>query len=163
MRIALVAAYDRNRLIGRDNALPWHLPADLRRFRRLTRGKPVIMGRRTFASMGAPLPERRNIVLTHDPAFRAVGVEVARSADEALKRCAGADEVMVIGGGGVFAEFLPRADRLYLTEIDAAFEGDAYFPPFDRREWIEFERERHEPDARHAYAYAFVTLERKRR
>lgn len=161
MILSFVVAYDRNRVIGKDNALPWRLPADLRRFKRLTTGKPVLMGRRTFESIGAPLAERRNLVLTRDASYRPDGVEAVRSIDEALARCARMDELVVIGGADVFRQLLPRADRLYLTEIDAAFEGDTYFPEIERSEWREIERQRHEPDARNAYAYTFLTLERK--
>lgn len=161
MILSFVVAYDRNRVIGKDNALPWRLPADLRRFKRLTTGKPVLMGRRTFESIGAPLAERRNLVLTRDASYRPDGVEAVRSIDEALARCARMDELVVIGGADVFRQLLPRADRLYLTEIDAAFEGDTYFPEIERSEWQEIERQRHEPDARNAYAYTFLTLERK--
>ncbi len=161
MILSFVVAYDRNRVIGKDNALPWRLPADLRRFKRFTTGKPVLMGRRTFESIGAPLAERRNLVLTRDASYRPDGVEVVRSIDEALARCGRVDELVVIGGADVFRQLLPRADRLYLTEIDAAFEGDTYFPEIERSEWREIERQRHEPDARNAYAYTFLTLERK--
>lgn len=161
MKVSLVAAYDRNRVIGKDNALPWRLPADMRRFRTLTTGKPVIMGRRTFESMGEPLPERENIVLTRDPGFTAPGARVAYSVAGALAMCREAEEVMVIGGSQVYGRFLPIADRLYLTEIDAEFDGDAYFPSVDGTKWVEVERAEHEPDAKNPYRYAFVTLERK--
>lgn len=161
MKVSLVAAYDRNRVIGRDNALPWRLPADMRRFRTLTTGKPVIMGRRTFESIGEPLGDRVNIVLTRDQQFVAEGVRIAYSVEGALAMCREAEEVMVIGGGEVYSRFLPIADRLYLTEIDAEFDGDTYFPVFDAAKWAEVERIEHEPDARNPYRYAFVTLERK--
>ena len=160
--VALVAARDRRGLIGRDNALPWHLPGDLRRFRELTRGKPVIMGRRTFEAIGRALPDRVNIVLTRDLSFHAPGVIVAGSVPEALAMAHDAPEVMIAGGSEVFAQFLPRADRLYLTEIDAEFQGDTYFPPFERGEWREIERSEHAADDREPVAYTFVTLERLR-
>ncbi|HEY5790823.1 MAG TPA: dihydrofolate reductase, partial [Gammaproteobacteria bacterium] len=128
MQLALIAALDRNRLIGRDNALPWHLPADLQHFKRLTLGKPVLMGRRTWESLGRPLPGRHNIVLSRDPAFRAEGATVVGSLDAALEAAGDAAEAMVIGGAAFYATMLPRARRLYLTEVDGEFDGDAWFP-----------------------------------
>ena len=162
MRIAFVVAYARGRIIGRDNALPWKMPADMRRVRELTMGKPLIMGRRTYESIGRPLEGRTSIVLTRDPAFRAEGVLVARSEDEALALAGGAPEVIVFGGSEVFARFLPRADRLYITEIDADIAGDRTFPDIDRREWRETERVEHAADERNAHPYRFLTLDRMR-
>ena len=163
MRISFVVAYDRGRVIGKDNALPWRLPADMRRVRQLTMGKPLIMGRRTYQSIGRPLEGRTSIVLTRDPAFRAEGVLVARDVDEALRLAGRADEAIVFGGGEVFGQLLPRADRLYITEIDADFEGDRTFPEIDPREWAEVDRIAHPPDERNPYPYTFVTLDRLRR
>lgn len=160
-RISFVVARDRGGVIGKENALPWHMPADLKHFRRLTLGKPVVMGRRTFESMGRALDKRTNIVLTRDPEFRAEDVLVARSADEALALTGGADEVMVIGGAEIFRLFLPLADRQYVTEIDASVEGDVRFPEVDRSQWREVEREAHPPDAKNPHPYTFVTLERQ--
>jgi len=164
MRIAFVVAYARGRVIGKDNALPWRMPADMRRVRQLTMGKPLIMGRRTYESIGRPLEGRTSIVLTRDPAFRAEGVLVARSPDEALElaRERGAEEAIVFGGSEVFAQFLPRADRLYVTEIDASFEGDRTFPEIDPHEWREVERTEHAPDERNPHPYRFLTLDRRR-
>lgn len=134
----------------------------MRRVRQLTMGKPLIMGRRTFESIGRPLQGRTSIVLTRDRSFRPAGVLVAGSADEALALAGDVEEVIVFGGSEVFAQFLPRADRLYVTEIHADFEGDRTFPEIDPREWAEIERTEHEPDERNPHPYSFVTLERKR-
>jgi dihydrofolate reductase len=134
----------------------------MRRVRELTVGKPVIMGRRTYDSIGRPLPERTSIVLTRDPAFRCEGCLVARTPDDALALARDAPEVIVFGGAGVYKDFLPRADRIYLTEVDTVAEGDTYFPPLDPREWREVDRRPHAADARHPFAFSFVTLERIR-
>jgi dihydrofolate reductase len=165
MRIAFVVAYARGRVIGRDNALPWDMPADRRHMRRLTMGKPLIMGRRTYESIGRPLEGRTSIVLTRDPAFRAEGVLVAPSPDEALAlaRATGAEEAIVFGGSDVFAQFLPRADRLYVTEIDADIPGDRTFPEIDLRDWREVERAEFPADERNPHPYRFVTLDRRER
>ncbi|HEV8470194.1 MAG TPA: dihydrofolate reductase [Candidatus Limnocylindria bacterium] len=161
-RIAFVVARDRRGVIGKDGRLPWRLPDDLRHVRKLTVGKPLIMGRRTFDSIGRPLPDRTNIVLTRDEAFRCDGCLVARSPDEALALAGDAPEVIVFGGAGVFADFLARTERIYLTEVDAEVAGDTYFPPLDPTEWRETERETHPADPRHQYGFDWVTLERVR-
>lgn len=142
-----------NGVIGRDGALPWHLPADLKRFKALTMGKPIVMGRKTFDSFPSPLPGRRHIVLTRDRAWSADGAEVAHSLDAALTLAGDVPEVAVIGGAEVFALFLPQATRIELTEVHAAPEGDAVVPPFDG--WRETAREDHD-------GYSFVTLVRER-
>jgi dihydrofolate reductase len=159
-RIAFVVAFDRRRVIGKDGGLPWRLPDDMKRVRALTVGKPLIMGRRTYDSIGKPLPQRTNIVLTRDPSFHPEGVLVARTADEALRLAGDAPEVIVFGGAEVFRLFLPMADRLYLTEVDADVGGDTFFPELDVREWREVERVEHPPDERHPYAFRFLTLDR---
>lgn len=158
-RLAVVAALARNGVIGRDNRLPWHLPDDLRHFKRLTLGRPIVMGRRTFESLPGLLPDRTHVVVTRNPAYSAPGAVVVRSLDEAIAK-AGGDEVLVVGGAALYAQALPRAQRLYLTRIDADIAGDAHFPPVDWGEWREVAREEHGTDAKHAYAFAFVTLER---
>jgi dihydrofolate reductase len=155
-----VVAHDRRGVIGKDGGLPWRLPDDMRHVRKLTVGKPLIMGRRTFESIGRPLPDRTSIVLTRDPGFRCEGCLVARTTEEALRLAGDAPEVIVFGGAGVFAEFLPRADRIYLTEVDAEVSGDTYFPRLDPAEWREVARQTHAADARHPFAFSFVTLER---
>jgi dihydrofolate reductase len=165
MRIALIWAMTRNRIIGKDNALPWKLPDEMRHFVRNTLGKPVIMGRKQFEAMGTPLPKRTNIVLSRNPAFRPNGATVVRTFDEAVE-CARAaltpdnDEIMVIGGAEAYALALPRADRLYFTLIDTELDGDTSFPEFDIGQWREVSREDHAPDARHRYAYTIRVLDR---
>ena len=160
MLIAAIAAMDRNRLIGDGDRLPWRLPADLRRFRALTMGKPVVMGRRTHESIGKALPGRRNIVLSRMADYQAPGCEVAADLDEALEMCAGAEEVMIIGGAELYLKALPRTRRLYLTLLHASFQGDTWFPQYNPSEWREIQREDHELDAQSPCAYSFVDLER---
>jgi dihydrofolate reductase len=161
MRITVIAAVARNGVIGRDGRIPWHIPGDLPRFKRITMGHPVIMGRRTWESLGRPLPGRRNIVISRTPGYAAGGAEVFASLAEALAACAGAPEVFVIGGTEVYREALAVADRLLLTEIDADFEGDARFPPFDRAAWRETAREPHPAGSDCPFAYAYVTYDRR--
>lgn len=159
--LSLVAAMGRDRVIGFGNRLPWRLPADMKHFRSLTLGKPVLMGRKTFESIGKPLAGRTNIVVTQDRRFHPEGVHVTHSIEEALALTQDAREVMVIGGASFYGQILPRARRLYLTEIDHAFAGDAFFPPWDPAEWRETTREEHLPDDANAYPYRFITLERR--
>ena len=156
----VVAAGERNE-IGKAGKMPWHLPADLRHFKALTLGKPVIMGRRTFEAIGKPLPLRRNIVVTRDSQYRATGCEAAHSFTEALVLAAGAPEIMVIGGGEIYREALPRAQRIYFTRVHAHFEADTFFPPLDPAEWRETAREDHAADEHNRFAYSFLTLERR--
>jgi dihydrofolate reductase len=158
-----MVAMAHNRVIGRANRLPWHLPRDLRRFKALTLGKPVLMGRRTYESIGRALPGRTNLVLTRDGGWSAPGVTVVHSLAEALERSAGAQELVVIGGAEVFRLALPLAQRIYLTEVQADVPGDTYFPDFDRTPWTEVERSAHPADSNHAYPLTFVTLERRER
>lgn len=159
-RVVVIAAVANNGVIGVRGALPWRLPDDLKRFKALTLGKPVVMGRKTFESIGKPLPGRTNVVVTRNEAFRAEGCVIAHSFDDALAAIAAAPEVCVIGGAALYAAALPRATRLELTEVDAAPDGDARFPAFDRSRWREVAREIHAADERHAHAFTFVTLER---
>ncbi|MCW8844354.1 MAG: type 3 dihydrofolate reductase [Gammaproteobacteria bacterium] len=161
MQISLVVAMAENGVIGRDNALPWHLPADLRHFKALTLGKPVIMGRKTHESIGRPLPGRQNIVLTRDTAFQAPGCDVCPSLEDAKVRAGDVEEIMIIGGAALYRETLVHADRIYLTEIHASIEGDTWFPEIDSATWREITRERHAADEHNALAYSFVTLERR--
>ncbi len=161
VRLCLVVAVARNGVIGRDNQLPWRLPDDLKYFKQVTLGHPVIMGRRTYESIGKPLPGRKNIVITRDRGFEAPGCAVVHSLDEARKAAEGADEACVIGGTSLFEETLPAADVIHLTEVEADVEGDTHFPPFDRREWRETEIARHAADERHAYPFRIVRLERR--
>ena len=160
MKISLLVAVSENRIIGKGGGLPWHLPADLKRFKRLTLGHAVIMGRRTFESIGRPLPKRRSIVLSRDPAYAPAGAETAAGLDAALALAAGEDEVFVIGGSEVFAEALPRADRLYLTRVHAEVEGDVVFDGLDLGAWELVSTERREADERHAHAFSFEVYAR---
>jgi dihydrofolate reductase len=162
MRISLVVAMARNRVIGRDNAMPWRLPADLAHFKKVTMGHPIVMGRRTYESIGRALPGRINIVVSRNRAFEAPGCRVVDSLDAAWKAAAGAEEVSVIGGTTLFEETLPLADTIHLTEVEADVEGDTYFPEFDRSAWRETEISRHPADERHAYPMRIVRLDRKR-
>ena len=161
MIVSLVAAMGRNRVIGKDNALPWNMPADMKRFRGLTRGKPVIMGRKTYESIGRALPDRKNIVITRDAGYRAEGCVIAHSPAAALAAAGAAEEIMIIGGERIFQEFLPIAAKIYLTVIDADFEGDARFPEWNADEWRETAREERAADAANPHPYVFLTLERR--
>lgn len=159
--LALIAAVAENGVIGARGALPWRLPDELAHFRRTTLGKPVLMGRRTFVSLGRPLPGRANVVLSRDPAFAAPGCEVARDLASALALHAAAAEQIVIGGAALYVEALPRAARIYLTRIHARPEGDVHFPALDPAEWRESTLEEHAADERHAHAYTVLLLERR--
>lgn len=159
VELLLIAALDRNRAIGRGNALPWHLPDDLKRFKALTLGKPVLMGRKTAESLGRALPKRRNLVLTRGDRVPFDGMEAVASIDEALRIAAadGANELCVIGGGEVYAVALPMANRMHLTHVDTVIDGcDAFFPAFDPRAWRESARSHHAADEAHAFAFDFV-------
>lgn len=162
MSITLIAAMDRNRTIGKGNAMPWHLPAEMAYFRTNTVGKTVLMGRKTFQSLGGrPLPKRRNVVLTRQEGLQLDGCEVVHSVEEAISRYAEGEELMIIGGSEIYEQFLPYADKLLLTEVETEIVGgDAQFPSFDPKEWRRIVGERKEPDERNAYAFTFVTHER---
>lgn len=161
MKISLVAACGRRGEIGLDNQLPWHLPADLKHFREVTTGKPVVMGRKTYESIGRPLPGRKNIILSASGRFRADGVTTVGSAEEALDEAEGAEELMVIGGSQIFQLFLPLASRIILTEVDEQFDADSFFPEIDKAVWEEKNRLSFDPDPKNKYRYSFVTLERR--
>jgi dihydrofolate reductase len=158
--IVLVVAVADNGVIGRGGTLPWHLPDDLKFFKTVTMGKPLLMGRRTFDSIGKPLPGRRNLVLTRGGNAFPAGVEAVASIDAAQALLPETPELCVIGGAALFAQTLPIARRLYLTEVHGAVEGDVHFPNWNRADWRETERREHPADARHLYAMSFVTLER---
>ncbi len=160
-RVTLIVARARNGVIGRNGTLPWRLPEDLAHFKRTTMGSPIIMGRKTWESIGRPLPGRRNVVVSRQKGFAAEGTEVVADLDAALALCADAAEVFVIGGAQLYAAALPRAQRLVVTEIDADFEGDAHWPPVDASQWRETAREHHAPTAQRAFALDFVTYERR--
>jgi len=161
-RLTLIAAVARNGVIGRDGKIPWRLPGDLPRFKRITMGHPVIMGRKTWLSLDKPLPGRRNIVISRTAGLKLEGAEVFASLAEALAHCTGASEVFVIGGTEAYREALPRAQRLLLTEIEADIEGDAFFPAFDRDEWRETGREYHPASADNPHAFSYADYERRR-
>ena len=161
--ISLIAAVGEGGVIGKANALPWRLPADLKWFKKKTVGKPVIMGRETCESVGKPLPGRKNIILSRTWKAAPEGFLLARSPDAAVRLAEGADEIMVAGGAQVFAAFLPRADRIYLTEVGHRFDGDTFFPAFDRSGWSERFREERAPDAQNPYPLSFLILERLER
>jgi dihydrofolate reductase len=169
MRVSIMVAMDRTGLIGNDQGLPWHLPADLKRFRALTWEKPVIMGRKTFQLIGRPLPRRYNIVLSHDTASRAVGCQMAESVDQALALAeqylasTGGEEIMVIGGSTVYAEFFGLCERVYLTVVDGRFQGSSYFP---KRElslgsWRLVQEQWFPADDKNSYPHRFYILERQ--
>lgn len=164
--LALIVAVAENGVIGRNNALPWHLPGDLQYFRRITMGKPIIMGRRTFDSIGKPLPGRANIVITRSDSFAAEGIQVVHSLDEAcalaedIALIDGAEEVVVMGGAAIYREALPRATRIYLTRVHAEVPGDVYLPDLDLSDWREVSRERVEAEAPNPYDYSFLVYER---
>ena len=158
--VALIAAVARNGVIGVDNRLPWRLVDDLRRFRALTSGHSIIMGRKTWESLGKPLPDRQNIVVTRQREFRAPGAEIAASLETALAVASRPEPVFVIGGEALYREALPLADKLYLTEIHRDFEGDARFPGYARSAWRETLRETHRADAPDGFDYAFTAYER---
>jgi len=159
--LSLIVAAGENNEIGKGGKMPWHLPADLRHFKTVTMGKPVIMGRRTYESIGKPLPGRRNIVVTRDPAWQAEGCEVAHSLPEALMLAAGEPEIMLIGGGQLYREGLARAQRIYFTRVHGEFDADTFFPVLDRSQWYEVARESHPVDERNAYACTFQVMERR--
>lgn len=165
MKTSLIVAVSRNGVIGIDNQLPWHLPEDLKYFKSVTMGKPLIMGRKTYDSIGRPLPGRTNIVVTRDQVWHAEGVEVARSLQQAMTlgrlACARseADEIMVIGGEQIYQLTLPAADRLYITEVQAEVEGDAFFPPLDHSQWQQISERL--PEQTDTHPYRFLVLEKK--
>jgi dihydrofolate reductase len=160
-RINLIVARSRNGVIGRDGALPWRLPEDLAFFKRTTMGHPIVMGRRTWESIGRPLPGRRNIVVSRRADYTAAGAEVAPSLDEALRLCAGSAELFVIGGAQLYAEALARADRLIVTEIDADFDGDTRWPAPDPAQWREAAREHLPPAGERQFGLDFVIYQRR--
>lgn len=160
--LSAIAAMAENRTIGNKNQLPWHLPADLKHFKTVTSGHPVLMGRKTYDSIGRPLPNRTNIILTRDSHFKAPECVVVSSTDEALSqaKAVGADEIFVIGGATIYRQLMPEIKKLYLTIVHHKFLGDAHFPEFDESEWKEVSRETHEPDSNNPYSYSFILLER---
>lgn len=167
MDISIVVALSDNHVIGRNNTLPWRLPEDLKHFKRTTMGYPVVMGRKTFESIGKPLPGRLNIVVTRQRDWRADGAQRVNSIDEAFRLGAqnaqskSLDQVMLIGGADLYAQSLARCTRLYLTEVHAQIDGDAFFPHINRSQWTELSREHHAADEKNPHDYSFVMLQRK--
>ena len=160
--ISLIWAMDNNRLIGQNNSLPWKLPADMKWFRQHTLGKPIVMGRKTYESFGAkPLPDRTNIVITHNTQYHADGAVVVHSIEDALQQAADARELLVIGGASFYEQTLPLADRLYVTQVEGEFTGDTWFPAYNEAEWVEISRQYHPVDERNAHACSFITYARK--
>jgi dihydrofolate reductase len=161
MKLAIIVATDEQGLIGKDNDLPWKLSADLKYFRRVTMGKPIIMGRNTHDSIGRALPGRKNIIVTKNKDYRAEGCTVVHSVDDALLACEQVDEVMVMGGASLYEQFLPKADKLYLTQVHASLKGgDTWFPEWHKNEWSEISREDYLADEKNDYAYSFIVYEK---
>jgi len=158
--ISLIAAMASNRVIGINNTLPWHLPADFKHFKAITMGKPILMGRKTYESIGHPLPGRTNIIITNNSSYRAEGCHVVNSIDDALALTRDDAEVMVIGGASFYQQTLPIAQRIYLTVIHHPFDGDAYFVEIADNEWHEVERNDYDADEKNPYPYSFITFER---
>jgi len=159
--LSMIVAHADNRVIGKDNDMPWHLPADLAYFKKTTLGKPIIMGRKTYESIGRPLPGRKNIVISRDGSYQAEGVDVVGSVDAALALVNDVEEVMVIGGGAIYKHCLPAANRLYITHIDADIKGDTYFPQYDLKEWQLIASELRESDEKNAYKLNFCVYQRQ--
>jgi len=167
MKVALIAAFAQNLVVGINNSLPWHLPEDLKYFKRTTSGKAIVMGRKTYESIGRPLPNRTNIVVSRNPDFSADGVVVVDSLEAAIKHAEavntinGVEEVMIIGGAAIYEAALPLADRLYLTHVHASVEGDAHFPKVDLSQWLEMTRDDFQKDESNPYDYSFVVYDKK--
>ena len=155
-RLSLIVAMDENRLIGNANQLPWHLPADLAFFKRTTMGKPIVMGRKTFESIGRALPGRRNIVITRNPHFSAAGCEVVDAIDAALASCSDQDELMLIGGASLYQQTMEQVSCMYITRIYHCFSGDTWFPEFDPARWTIENQQDFDADQRNPFAYSFV-------
>ncbi|WP_176359696.1 type 3 dihydrofolate reductase [Pseudoalteromonas sp. JB197] len=162
MIISMIAAMANNRVIGLNNTMPWHLPGDLQHFKKVTTGKPVIMGRKTFESIGRPLPGRRNIIITRNSQYQATGIEVVTTPEAALNLVADVEEVMIIGGGNIYQQFLESAQRLYLTFIDLDVEGDTQFPDYEKAaNWQVKDEVQMAADEKNQYSHKFVTLYKK--
>lgn len=162
MKISLIVAMSQNRVIGRDNKMPWHLSADLKRFRAITMNSPILMGRKTFESIGKPLDGRANLILSKQENYQPQGCRVFQSLENALETAKMlGDELFVIGGATLYEMTLPLAQKLYLTQIQTEFEGDTFFPNFDLNDWNEITREQIEHDEKVDFSYCFLTLEKK--
>lgn len=169
LRLSLIVAAAENGAIGKDNKMPWHLPADLQYFKKVTMGKPVVMGRKTFESIGQPLPGRTNIVITRDKSYRQEGVEVLHDLSAAEAACEDFavfedfSEMMFIGGAEIYKQVLPEIDRIYLTQVHAEFEADTYFPELEKSKWTVVSEQRFAADDKNPYDYSFIVMERGRR
>lgn len=161
MKISLIVAFDENRLIGNNNALPWHLPADLKHFKQITMGHHMIMGRKTFDSIGKPLPGRISIIITRKNDLKIEGCIVVNTLASALEICEGQEEVFIIGGAQIFDCTLPIATDLFITQIHHSFEGDTFFPEIPDADWEEVSRERNEPDEKNEWSYSFIHYRKK--
>ncbi|MGV6857445.1 MAG: type 3 dihydrofolate reductase [bacterium] len=162
MKVSIVVAMGKNRVIGNaQNEMPWRLPADLRHFREVTMGKPIVMGRKTHESIGRPLPGRHNIIVTRGEGYQSEGCTVVNSVEAALAAAGDVDEVMITGGANIYEQFLSKTDYLYLTFIEGIFEGNIHFPAWDDGSWIEVSRESHQPDAENPHPWAFVEYTRR--
>lgn len=156
MKINLIVAVDENNGIGKDNQLPWHLPADLKHFKNLTSGHSILMGRKTFDSIGKALPNRRNIVISKQSGLQHQDIKFCNSLEEAIQLCSNEDEIFIIGGAQIFEQALPLSDTLYLTIIHHNFNADTFFPKINPEEWIEVEKNLHYPDEKNLYSYSFI-------
>ncbi|MGZ5076078.1 MAG: dihydrofolate reductase [Methylobacter sp.] len=163
MKISLIVAMASNRAIGLDNQMPWHLSADLKKFKQITMGAPILMGRKTYESIGRPLPGRTNIIISRNPSYSQPGCLVFNEIETALAHCRDAEEIFVIGGSDFYRSMLPIADTLYLTQIHQEFPGDTFFPEIDAEQWIEVEREDIQDDPDVAFGYSFLKLEKVRK
>ncbi len=160
MKLSLIVAMDENGVIGANGDLPWHISADLQNFKKITMGKPIVMGRKTHESIGRPLPGRENIILTRDSNYQAEGCTVLQSLNEIFEHCKNVDEVMITGGAEIYKHTLEQASHLYLTEVHTEIKGDTFFPEFSRDDWVEVEREDHSADDKNDFDYSFVVLKR---
>ena len=161
MKISIIVAMDRNHVIGSEGDLPWHISSDLQNFKKITMGKPIIMGRKTHESIGRPLPGRENIILTRDKDYQAEGCTVLNSLDEVIEHCKDIDEIMITGGSEIYQLALDKASKLYLTEVHTEIDGDTHFPEFDKGDWEEISRENFKADEKNDFDYSFVVLKRE--
>lgn len=161
MQLSIIVAMDRNHVIGKGDSLPWHISSDLKNFKKITMGKPIVMGRKTHESIGRPLPGRENIILTRDKNYQTENCTVLHSMDELLIHCKDVDEVMITGGSEIYKITLNKASKIYLTEVHTEINGDIFFPEFDRCEWKEVSREDYNADEKNEFDYSFVLLERE--
>ena len=161
MHLSIIVAFDENRLIGKENGLPWHLPADLKHFKSITMGHHMIMGRRTFESIGKPLPGRVSVIVTRQKDYKVEGCVVVNSLDEAVQYCKNQEEVFIIGGAQIFECAVPLASKLYITKIHHQFEGDTHFPEINNFDWVEIEKVLHKADEKNEWDYSFINYIRK--